>query len=49
MTPLIDWLLALAGLIAAGAVAAMCLVGLVVWLAGGRRAAGEAWRGADKP
>lgn len=32
----IDIILILGGLLAAGAISAMCGVGLVVWLAGGR-------------
>lgn len=36
MNGIIHSLLVLGGLFAAGAVAAMCLVGLVVWVAGGK-------------
>ena len=38
MKDLLNTLLMLGGLAAAGAVAVMCLVGLVVWVAGGKAA-----------
>lgn len=49
MNDLLNFLLMLGGLVAAAAVAGMCVVVLFVWLGGGtQKERSEAWRPADE-
>jgi hypothetical protein len=49
MTGVLDILILVGGLVAGAIVALVCVVGLMVWLAGGpREPSAEAWRPDDK-